>query len=465
MAFAIQVRLREGRYDAAGIDSAAPEWPPHPARLFCALVASVDSEADREALRWLETAGLPEVWATAEVATTRTSGYVVLNATGGRGSQTWPGRGSGLRQRSGVLPGCDTFAVLWPAEPDDATLARLVRLASQVPYVGRSTSSAEVTVVAAAVPSRPEWVRFAPVPLGRVASVPLRVPYAGYLDALEQAYADGVPAWHVTAPAIAYAAESETTDAPAAGVVDGPYADLLIWGLRRPAVPVRGDDLLSVTDGLRRAVLSRVADPLPVQVSGHGADGRPHVAYLGLLDVGHRHADGHLLGAGVAVPRQLPDADRRALLRGLLGADAADPMSLLRSRRGQRLELQYPPVELRGLDPGRWLAPDGARSWVTVTPLMLDRYPNRRHDLADVIAGSLQTAGYPAPAKVETLVEPVVRGAMRAPRPGSVPRWARKPMLHCRIEFAQPVRGPVIAGALRYLGSGLFVPEVEHVDR
>ena len=465
MGFAIQVRLRDGRYDAAGLDPAAPEWPPHPARLFCALVASMDTDADREALRWLEAAAPPQVWSAAEVATARASGYVVVNATGGRGSQSWPGRGSGLRQRSGVLPGCDSFAVVWSTEPDDAALARLVRLASRVPYVGRSTSPAEVTVLAGQLPCRPEWVKHVPVPLGTTESVPLRVPFAGYLDALEGAYADGRSAWHVTPPAVAYAAESEPAAAPVAGVVDGPYRDLLIWGLRRPAVPVHGDDLLSVTDGLRRAVLSRVADPLPAQVSGHGADGRPHVAYLGLVDVGHRHADGHLLGVGVAVPRQMPGTGRRALLRGLLGADAADPLTLLRSRRGHQLEVQYPPVDRRALDAGRWCAPAGARSWVTVTPMMLDRYPNRRLDLADVIAGSLQTAGYPTPAKVETLVAPVVPGAICTPRRGTVPQWARKPMLHCRIEFTQPVRGPVIAGALRYLGSGLFVPEAAHADR
>ncbi|MBX6722087.1 MAG: type I-U CRISPR-associated protein Cas5/Cas6, partial [Dactylosporangium sp.] len=211
-------------------------------------------------------------------------------------------------------------------------------------------------------------------------------------------------------------------------------------------------------------VLSRVADPLPSQVSGHGADGRPHVAYLGLVDVGHRHADGHLLGVGVAVPRQMPEADRRALLRGLLGADAAAPLSRIRSARGQQVQLQYPAVARRGLDRRWWCSPSGARTWVSATPLMLDRYPGR-DDPAELIVRSLQLAGYPEPASVQALAGPAIPGAVRAPRRGSVPPWARKPMLHCRISFTHRVRGPVIAGALRYLGSGLFVPEDEHADR
>lgn len=362
MALGILVRLRTGRYDAASNDLASPEWPPHPARLFCALVASMQADEDWDALRWLEAAPLPQVWAAADVATARTAGFVVVNATGGRGSQMWPGRGSGLRQRSSVLPSCDTFAVVWQAEPDDAMLARLVRLAARVPYVGRSTSSAEVTVVVGSVPIRPEWTRHVPVPVGAVGSVPLRVPFAGYLRQLEDAYESGLPAWQVGTPSVAYAPQSEqlAEEPVSSDPVDGPYADLLVWGLRHPTVPMRGDDVLTVTDGLRRAVLSRVADPLPAEVSGHGADGRPHVAYLGLVDVGHRHAHGHLLGVGVAVPRQLSRADRRVLLRGLLGVDAADPLSLLRSRRGQRLELQYPAVSRRGLDPQRWCPPGGA---------------------------------------------------------------------------------------------------------
>ncbi|MBX6723819.1 MAG: type I-U CRISPR-associated protein Cas5/Cas6, partial [Dactylosporangium sp.] len=262
MALGILVRLRDGRYDAAGEDPAAPEWPPHPARVFCALVASARDDADRDALRWLEAAPPPEVWAAAETAIARTRGYVVVNAVGGRGSQTWPGRGSGLRQRSAVVPACGTFAVVWPQkDPDDVTVARLARLAARVPYVGRSTSSTEVNVAAGEVRLHPGWVRFVPVPLGTRDCVPLRVPFSGYLEALDAAYAEGIRAWQVGARIVAYASASDLAlpKPSVPGVVDGPYADLLIWGLQRPAVPIGGDDLLSVTAGLRRAVLSRVA--------------------------------------------------------------------------------------------------------------------------------------------------------------------------------------------------------------
>ena len=60
---AITVELLTGRYDAADVqDRERAEWPPHPARLFCALVAAARSEEERSALRWLEDQPAPLVW-------------------------------------------------------------------------------------------------------------------------------------------------------------------------------------------------------------------------------------------------------------------------------------------------------------------------------------------------------------------------------------------------------------------
>src|SRR5580693_141026 len=107
MALALLVRLRDGRYDVGGLRPDSPEWPPHPARVFCALAASASDDADWTALRWLENASPPEVWACATAATTIRSGYVVTNVTHTKlngFSQAWPGRTNGSRTRAGVVP-------------------------------------------------------------------------------------------------------------------------------------------------------------------------------------------------------------------------------------------------------------------------------------------------------------------------------------------------------------------------
>jgi CRISPR-associated protein Csb2 len=462
VALSVLVRLRNGRYDAASLRPSLPEWPPHPARLFCALVASATTDADWAALRWLERAGEPEVWATQAVTVSRSAGYVVINKSGKGTSQFWPGRDNGRKERTSVLPSDDGFAMVWPdATPDAATLERLVRLARRVPYLGRATSSAEVTVVPESVVTRDGWARFRPVPLDIPGAVGLRVPFPGYVDRLRDAYEAGMRS-HLVTRISAYAAGADEVPEPVVEPVC-PYPEMLVFGVCRPVVPLSGSRLVTVTEALRQAVMCRVPDPLPPAVSGHGGDGVPRLAYLALLDVGHEYADGHLLGVAVGLPRNLPAGDRRAVVRALIGD--GDGLRTLRIDRRTELKLEFDPDRSRpwGLRPERWSGPaEGSRTWATVTPVMLDRHPRRSLRAAQVIAKCLVTAGYPVPISVEPLPGSAVAGGVHRPDRGSVPRGRpMHPMVHCRVEFPVPVVGPVIAGSLRYRGCGLFVPERE----
>lgn len=83
MPLSFTVRFRYGRYDADARPGRA-EWPPHPARLFRALVASAGTDGDWDALAWLERAGAPRMWAVPRdaVARSTSTGYVVANARG-----------------------------------------------------------------------------------------------------------------------------------------------------------------------------------------------------------------------------------------------------------------------------------------------------------------------------------------------------------------------------------------------
>ncbi|MGH8882026.1 MAG: type I-G CRISPR-associated protein Csb2, partial [Stackebrandtia sp.] len=78
------------------------------------------------------------------------------------------------------------------------------------------------------------------------------------------------------------------------------------------------------------------------------------------------------------------------------------------------------------------------------------------------IAESVRRAGYPPPVEVEALPAPAVPGALYRPDFTFVKRdKLHRPMMHARIRFAAPVRGPVLAGALRYRGIGLFIPDIK----
>jgi CRISPR-associated protein Csb2 len=464
MPMSISVRLRHGRYDAGGDRPSEAEWPPHPARVFCALAAAASTDAAWAALRWLEAHPAPEIWADPadRVRTGRVAGYVVENAIdAGGGNLTWPCRDNGMRTRSFAVPATDTFTVAWPqADPPAGVLAELHALARAVPYVGRSTSLAEVGVLQSA-PDTGGRVVYEAVPLGDPrATWQVRVPYPGYVDELQAAYNDGRRSWEVSR-AVPYAARQHQA-VPAGGddrssgrSAASPFEDLMVWTLARPIARISGGQVVALASALRKAVMARIPDPIPAQLSGHGAPGQPHLGFIALPDVGHEHADGHVLGVALAVPRDLPGADLALLLRAVI----MDPLAQLRMTGGIALTLQYG-ADRYGLQPSRWAAGSrGSREWVTATPLMLDGHLRRGRDEASEVTRSLTIAGYPQPADVEVSGAPLTAGAVWRPRPGTMPAGRpQRRLLHARIRFAEPVIGPVLAGSMRYLGLGLFLP-------
>lgn len=466
MAVSVIVRLRHGRYDAGGDRLGEAEWPPHPARVFCALAAAADGDADWQALRWLETQPAPEIWADPGelVRTGSTAAYVVKNVTDpkGGGNLSWPGRNNGVRVRGFAAPASASFAVVWPAaDPPDGVLARLGELARLVAYVGRSTSLAEVSVSGSMPADLDGRVIYDAVHLDdRRGRYQIRVPYPGYTGELRSAYLEGRRSWEV-ARTVRYAVRQHQA-LPAgggndpAGAAESPFEDLMVWALARPIARISGGQAVALASALRNAVMSRIPDPIPAQVSGHGAPGRPHVGFLALPDVGHHHADGHILGLALAIPRALPPAGLAKLIQAVI----LDPLTQLRLPGGRALILRYG-ADRSGLQPARWAARSrgGSREWVTATPLMLDGHLRRGRDEASEVARSLVLAGYPRPAEVEVSPAPLVDGGVWRPRAGTLPAGrARRRLVHAQVTFTEPVTGPVLAGSMRYLGLGLFLP-------
>ncbi|WP_017601026.1 type I-G CRISPR-associated protein Csb2 [Nocardiopsis lucentensis] len=457
MPLVMNVRLLNGRYDASDGWREHVEWPPAPSRLFCALVASALTEEERRALMWLEQQAPPQVWASREHTRVRSDGYAVTNTTSGKGgSQSLPGRTTAPRTRVAALPKADEFAFVWPeADPPGQVEKALADLAWKVPYLGRSTSTVAIRVHTSPT-RRSEWTTYTPVSLGTPATRELGVPYPGYLDALNRAYEQGSSAWDVRRT-IGYTTPNTprtTVEAP----VRGPFGPMLVFAFDEGTVRPSSGELLTFTDKLRDTLMSRIGDNIPGQVSGHTDLGRHHVAFLGLPDVGHRHAHGSLLGLAVALPTDLDPEVSQAVYQALVHN------RLTHLNRGygpiSALTYQPEPSSRRTLNPARWTAPArGSRVWVSATPMMLDRFVRPNTDLAAVIARSVVTAGYPSPIHVEVSQAPMTRGAMQRPRRGTYPSGrTRRWVLHARIEFTEPVTGPVLVGSMRYLGLGLFEP-------
>ncbi len=259
---------------------------------------------------------------------------------------------------------------------------------------------------------------------------------------------------------------------------------------------------LTVTRALRGAVMSQSdVQPSPAWVSGHEPDGRPlrcedgHLAFLPLPFVGE-HADGHLLGVALAFPRSVDRRERGRVLGPFL-VEPTGQAKLVELKMGRlgvwTLRKRDWTESRRALAPETWTAhPDGADTWASVTPVVLDKFPksDRLRDRAgwtDEVAGIVAAAcvriGLPEPVTVGVDTTPwhlgsprstgkrrVLRGQVGVPADADAalgdgfPPFpvrgtnAPRPQVHVWLGFPEPVVGPVLLGAGRYLGYGLCKP-------
>lgn len=461
----LDITFLSGRYDAGGgEDPQEAEWPPHPARAFAAL-RSVAEDSELSSLTELERLAPPLIHA-APAAERRSRGYVVTNARKKEGRhQNYPGRTSGFRVRFSSLPHdyCVRFDWLDGDNLSDDTLATLDRLARRVPYLGRSTSHAVLIFSRVTTPEPPPGhITYEPASRATGTMV-IRVPYPGYVSELNALYLEKQPAWQASgARARCFYREagvevSAFDDMP----VESPYPDLVILrfvGQRPP-----GNVVARFTEALRSKVMQQTKEPLPSALHGHGLPGVPHVAYLGMPFAGYEYADGQLMALAVAIPGLERDK-RRSILRGILGTNPEGEISLYVPGFPGKYQLQYAPDAPlpKSATVERWVSP--SRIWVSVTPLVLDRFPKDR-DISGAVTASFIQAGLPKPCNVQVSRSPMTPGALSL-SPRELPKRCRGRLYtHARVTFDQPLRGPVLAGAGRYFGVGLFAPEPDGVGQ
>jgi CRISPR-associated protein Csb2 len=455
-------------------DRLAAEWPPHPDRVFMALVAAHHegnaSPDERVALEWLERQGPPAVRADLSVGRrANVTSFVPVNDVStpriGKRDLTPKMIRSGVE----VLPESRPrqprqFPVAIPADPEvhliwegderaDEHRAALSSLCAKVTRVGHSASLVQMWVAESApAPS------LRPDDLGNTR---LRVPRAGRLISLEASFKAGRrPA---LSPSRGYSHVAPRSQVLIPSSVFH-HEIVVLRKVAGPPIGLRSTDLF--TSALRRAVMSQAPEPLPEWVSGHRPDGRPtdlsHVAFLPLADIGHTHARGHLLGAAIVIPREAPSEQVSALMLALFGS-----REYVRIAKGGPLNItlaiearEAPPL---ALIPETWCASPtlGSRRWTSATPVVLDRFPKREADAAAALALACRRVGLPQPAEVVCHAVSLLRGVPTArefPAPTFGQTARRRWHTHATVTFNEPVLGPVLLGAGRYRGYGLFRP-------
>lgn len=476
----LEIELLTHVYRATIPGASTPEWPPHPERVFSALVQAWgdggEREDERRALEWLEAIEPPLIEASPEwFSREQADVYVPPNdARGGELAALPDRRARQARSFAACIPADPIVRMQWPVAPPPEHRAALQRLADRVASLGHSASLVRfsVTTDVALAPDR-TW---RPHEQG---SYSLRGCYQGRLADLVFWHRNGRRP--LSRSTVRYASPEEEPDRSRPCSVFGGLED---WfeDADRSAPDVLG--FAHVARRLRHALMSLGPQPPPEIISGHAEDGsaseRAHAAIVPLLDVGWEHSGGRLLGLAVVLPRALAADERNAALLALARFARVDqgPQALARLHFAtatwslRRVAL----ADRASLDPARWCS--SGTTWASATPVVLDRFADRNDPVEEAafIAASCRSIGLPEPICIELHKHSALRGAPGAyPARGSarVPDWvfptgskiAQRPRRHVWIEFGEPVTGPVMLGAGRYQGFGLCLPVDERSRR
>ncbi len=466
---ALEVELLTGVYRGArsSADDAA-DWPPQPDRVFSALVASWgargEDPAERRSLEWLERQEPPRIEASPCSMRTTPHVYVPPNDAPKEKKdygQIIPAKRKGKpRQFQVACPDDPTLTYVWASAPADEPLRRLADIARDVSYLGHSASLV-----------RCRFVKVENGSAGSLRPVRQRV-YPGRLAELERAFRA-----NPVRPSIRPGATVKP-QAPLAAPKDSDWLVLEIVSARRPDLRASAILCRLVRQALMSGYGRQRAAEVPEALSGHTSDGRPtaapHIAVVPMPFVGTDHATGTVFGFAVIPPsgrrlRDIPglfeafkevapyaaDRERRVLPLGAPGMDDCFELSPVVDER------------LRSLSPGPYRT--RSRRWASVTPVVLDRHLKKRTDAEarDLIARACRNVGlpHPDPERIQTGRHSAVRGAPSSRPHRGAPPWERwqvpeafrsRPLVHAVVEFPEPVPGPVLLGAGRFVGLGLM---------
>lgn len=436
---AIEVDFLTGRFVAtAHNDRDRPEWPPHPARLFSALVATwADSDRpdpeERIALEWLEAQGPPDIAGSEATARAVVTHYVPVNDAAVVGTSFYDRRSHQLDEIEDALDQAlvsSAGEVTPEVEELHTKLQKARDVSDAVRHVGTTPESAaqemlpsgrvrQARTYPSVTPIRPvvtfTWsVEAAPEirsSLDRLLSRVTRIGHSsslvscrlvdeppavtweagsgqmmlrsvrsGQLAALESEHRKHQASRPRSLPFTAVAYRSVPERRHKDGVMAADTAgDWIVYEFAPGSRRLPATRTVEVAQVLRAAVFSYADDPLPPGLTGHQADGRPldrpHVGFLALPFVGVQHADGRLMGVAIGLPDALDPDARTTVLRAIGTWERTDPTP--------RLTLgPYGVLEMTRLAaPSEFMTLNPAmwrrrsRSWVSATPVALPRHP------------------------------------------------------------------------------------------
>ena len=380
--FGIEVNFLTGRFVASCHNNRRQaEWPPHPARLFSALVAAwADSdepdESERKALVWLESQSPPSISASEAAPRKVVSHFVPVNDASAV-SRSWYERRATDIDRLKVALDAELEAsggeFTKKAERLENKLSKALDVNAQVGQAGGKASSASTLMlpdhrgkqerffpsVTPNVPSlcylwdvQPphDYAEILDLLLQRVSrlghsstlvscrvtvdtpeatlrpgggSLSMRIVRRGQLSELERLHAQhgGIRPRSLPYVNSQYRAVSGDSVEQEGFLHANTGGDWMIFEFDPNSRALPASRSLEVATAMRGAIFRHAEDSMPEGLSGHLIDGNPtldpHVAFLPLPYVGFTHADGRLLGMAISAPYSLSEESRSALYRAI----------------------------------------------------------------------------------------------------------------------------------------------------
>ncbi len=378
----IEVNFLTGRFIATcHNDRQRPEWPPHPARLFSALVAAwadtdePDAE-ERVALEWLESQAPPEIVASEAVEREAVANFVPVNDTSIVPQNMYIRKAQNINKLSAQL-----YAELATSRGKltkrvtqvENKLAKERDIKDQVEQTGRTNSGKAVKILPelrkkqerfypSVTPTEPRvkflWQTSAPDEMAKTldlllqrvtrlghssslvscrlitsasgatfkvgdGSYSMRTVRRGQINELERRFSGhkGLRPRSLPYTNVQYRSIMESAQQPAVEIKPNTIGQWTVFEFKHGSRSYPAARVVELAHAMRAAIFHYVENPIPEEISGHLPDGRPttvpHVAFLPLPYVGFEHADGRLLGLAVSIPETINSSVCQAVYRAI----------------------------------------------------------------------------------------------------------------------------------------------------
>lgn len=522
MPLTISLTFPAGRYVAASWDDKEKaEWPPHPARLCLALIDTLhrtgNRPSDRAALQWLCKQNAPSS------ITLPCESFVSIRKMDGFFVPQNPSAAKNIKHTRKARsfpsvfldPDQPTVFFHWEkADLPDEHRTPLAVLLSGIPRFGHS-SSLVIASLAETTPSHSEDWRIIQAISSEQPVTPdvaLRVPWPGLLESAEDAFdeknrteemaalikknttarKDGSLPKPAASPRGRHDPRHQWQGYAVQSLTDIPGTP---WSPEILILFMTGDRLglqstLQLTEVFHKTILDHwhrhpEFDQIPAWISGHteGSYGEKtaatktcHLASFPLPFVDHVHADGHLLGLAIALPKPETIGITRGEVIGTwrkaLQAMATEngTIALTPPDKSWQIELtpETSPKPRQALSSSRWT--HSSTTWTTVTPIILDRHPKPhfkkdpvawQESCRKIIQQACENLGLPTPNHIAPSPYSPLKGVPPAPAMPTPKRREGRPArfhVHATITFPEKITGPLLIGAGRFRGYGLCLP-------